>query len=181
MAFSHLWGSYDVEGSINYFLKNNLLTNSPSFLTPQVGATPPRTINYDFPEQPLNFPSFAITHIGSEEMPGMTFQGDRADGTFKGIARFGMSEINCWVTSKDNANWMRDLRVMRDMVFLLVQKNRYVPLYDLSTPSSPVALNAIVRWMPGRGIREMVVGQDPNPALKRKRILLTYFWTERWV
>lgn len=180
MAFTHNYGAYSVEGSINYFLKNNLLTNTPSWLTPVVGNAGQNTLNFDFPEQPLVFPSFAVTHIGAEEMPGMTFEGDRADGSNKGIQRFGMSEINCWVTSKDNFTWMRDLRVMRDMVFRLFQTNRAIQLYDLTTPASPVALNSIVRLLAGRGIREVVIGQDPNPALKRKRILLTYQWTERF-
>lgn len=179
-TFSHLYGAYDVEGSINYFLKNNLLTNIPSWMSVVTGSAGANTLNFDFPEQPLVFPSFAVTHIGSEEMPGMTFQGDRADGTKKGIARFGMSEIDCWVTSKDNAAWMQQLRQMKDMVTLLFQQNRAIPIYDLTVPASPVAVNSIVRLVAGRGIREMATGQDPNPATKRKRIVLTYFWIERF-
>lgn len=176
-TFSHLYGAYDVEGSINYLVKQNLLTNVPTWLTPQTGSVPPRTINFDYPEQPLNFPSFGITHLGSEPLPAGVFQGDKADGAYRGTRRFGVCEVNCWVTSKGNANWMRDLRVMRDMVFLLFQQHRAIALYDLTTPSAPSALNAVTRVME---LREVATEQDPNPALKRKRILMTHQWVERW-
>lgn len=181
MPFTHNYGYFTVVGSISYFLKNNLLTNTPTWLTPVTGQAGQNTLNFDFPEQPLVFPSFALTHLGSEEMVGMTFQGDRADGTNKGIQRWGMSEINCWVQSKDNSNWAMHLRIMRDMVFKLFSQNRAIQLYDLSNvPTVGAALGSVVRLMPGRGVREMQVAPDPNPAVKRSRILLTYFWTERF-
>ena len=176
MAFTHLYGAYDVEGSINYFLKNNLLTNVPDFLVAQVGSVPPRTINFDYPEHPLVFPSFGITHLGSEPLPGMS-QGDRAGTTWKGVRRFGVCEVNCWVTSKDNANWMMHLRVMRDMVFKLFQQNRAIALYDLTTPTAPSALSAVTRVLE---MREVATEMDPNPSVKRKRILITHHWTERF-
>lgn len=179
-TFAHTGGAYHVEASVNYFFKNNLLTDLPVFLTAQTGSVPPRTINFDYPEQPLVFPSFAITHLGSEAVPGHTFQGDRADGSHTGVPRFGLCEIDCWVTSKDNANWMMHLRVLRDMVFRLFQRTRAIPLYDFTVPTAPATQSAVVRVDASRGLREVATEPDPNPAVKRKRILLTYHWIERF-
>lgn len=179
-TFSHNYGAYSVEGSLNYFLKQNLLTNAPAWMNVRTGQAGQNTLNFDYPEQPLVFPSFAVTHIGSDEMVAGTYQGDRADGANKGTSRFGMVEIDCWETSKDNFAWMQHLRQMRDMVYLLFQQHRAIPLYNLTVPTAPVALNAIVRVKPPNGIRELATGNDPNPATKRKRIMVTYWWTERF-
>lgn len=182
-TFAHNFGAYSIEGSINYFIKNNLLTNQPVWMNSQQGTVPPKTINFDFPEQPLNFPSFSVTHLGSEEMPAKTFQGDRADGANKGTMRFGMCEIDCWVDAGGNASqnqWMMHLRQMRDMVFKLFEQNRAIPVYDFTVPTAPAGTQTIVRVMADRGIREAAAPLDPNPSVRRKRILITYHWVERF-
>ena len=182
--FTHQFGWYNVTNSINYFLRNKLGTTVPQWMTFNNGVTQPRTLNFNWPDQPLNFPSFTVTHLSSD--PVQSFEGDRADGSYKGIERQGMFEVDCWVLeqteNKDgsqtkNYKWALQLQTMRDMVFLLLQKNRSILLYDCSDPNSLVALNSIVRLV---DIREASVGPDPNPAVKRARILCTYRWVERW-
>lgn len=185
MTFSHTYGAYNAEASINYFLNVNLSANLPSWWstwytgTYLTGTGTLRSLNFDYPEQPLTFPSFAVTHLGSEPIPGQRAESDHADGTFTGIRMMGMCEVDCWEQSKGNFNWMRNLRQMRDMVFRLIetQPARAISMYDFTTPASPSALQAVVRI---DKIQEATTPPDPNPAVKRKRILLTYSWTERW-
>ena len=177
-TFDHPWGEGTVKSSLNKFIKDNLVTNLPTWMswvsTPSVGQA--RTLNFDYPEQPFQPPSFGVAHLGSDEL--MKFGGDRADGTNKGTMRFGLMEVDCYVSSKNNFAWAQQLSDMRDMVFKLLQQNRAIALYDFTNPTTPVALNAIVRT---ENIREVAVQPDPgNPALKKKRILVRYFWVERF-
>jgi hypothetical protein len=183
-TFTHQFGSYNVTNSINHFIRTNLGLSVPKWMTWNYGVTEPRTLNFYWPDQPLNFPSFSVTHHASD--PVMSFEGDRADGTYRGIRRQGSMEINCWVLeiilNKDgsqtkNTQWMLQLQTMRDMVFKLLEQNRFIPLYDCSDPLNLVALNAVVTI---KDIRETTLVPDPNPAVKRIRILATYRWTERF-
>jgi hypothetical protein len=184
-TLSHPFGFANVTASINYFLKQNLGTNLPDWMTFNYGVTQPRTLNFYWPDQPLNFPSFSVTHHSSD--PVGEYEGDRADGIYKAIERQGLMEINCWVLeviqNKDgsqtkNQNWMLQLQQMRDMVFLLFQQNRSITLYDCSNPNSLQDLHALIRV---RDIRDTILIPDPNPAVKRVRIIITFRWKERWV
>lgn len=175
MAFSHQFGENNVAGSINSFLKNNLGTNVPSFMTWSYGATPPRTLNFDYPDIPLTFPSFSVTHLSSVERD--TFQGDRADGSNRGIWREGQFEVDCWVSSDNNPSWPSHLRTMRDMVFKLFEQNRSIALSDYATPPSPVALKALARIV---RMEEQHIEEDPSPQVKRIRILIIYEFMERF-
>lgn len=185
MTFSHPYGTYNVQNSINYYIRQTLGTSVPSWMTWNYGVSQPRTLNFNYPDQPLNFPSFSVTHHTAS--PQQYTQGDKADGVYKGIIRTGQMEINCWTSellydntgqpSGKNEKWMLQLQQMRDMVVLMFEKNRYMQIYDLTDPNNPSALTAVARVM---DMREVDVLPDPNPAVHRIRIIVTYQWTERW-
>lgn len=182
---THQFGIDTVTNSLNSYIKNNLGTLAPSWMDWQYGVSQPRTLNFYWPDQPLNFPSFSVTHHSTE--PVTYSEGDRADGNYKGIIRQGLMEINCWTSELiydqngnpvgKNEKWRMQLNQMRDMAFLMFEQNRYIPLYDFTDPQNPVSLTAITRIM---DIREADTGPDPNPATKRTRILVTHRWVERW-
>lgn len=184
-AFSHQYGIVNVTDSVNFFIKNNLGSSLPSWMDWNNGVTQPRPLNFSYPDQPLSFPSFSVTHHSSD--PLIYSEGDRADGTWKGTIRQGMMEINCWtlelVLDKNgnpvgkNNQWRVQLYTMRDMVYKLLQQNRFITLYDFTTPTAPTALAALIRI---KDMRESSVLPDPNPAVKRLRILVSYVWTERY-
>lgn len=184
-TLSHLYGQQNIANSINYLMSTRLGENIPDWMEWNYGVTQPRTLNFYFPDQPLNFPSFSVHHLGSD--PVIYSEGDRADGDYRGIIRQGMFEVNCWVLEvvldskgtiiAKNEKWMSQLQQMRDMVVLLFEQNRSIPLYDFSDVNHPAPLNAILRI---QDIREEPVVPDTNPAVRRVRILITYRWTERW-
>jgi hypothetical protein len=181
MTFTHPYGAYNATHSINAFIKNNLGVNAPDWLNWSYGVSQPRSLTFDWPDQPLHFPSFAVTHHSS--VPAISSEGDRADGQYKGIIRQGLMEVNCWVsqldekTNEKNYQWAVQLQTMRDMVFLLFEKNRFISMYDYSNPASPTDLKALVRI---KDMSEATVMPDPNPAVRRVRILITYRWVERY-
>ena len=174
-TLSYTMGEYSVQSSLDLFCKTSLGLELPSWFTWVYGTTPPRSLNFGYPEQPLNFPSFGVTHLG--DVGEDYFQGDRADGTYKGIRRAAMMEINCWESSKNNPAWSQHLRQMSDMVHKLFRNNRTVDMYNFSNPSSPSKLTALIRI---ERIREVDTVPDPNPSVKRKRVLVTYSWIERF-
>lgn len=184
MTFTHQFGVYHVTNSINFYIRQNLGTNVPQWMTWNYGVAQPRTLNFNYPDQPLNFPSFSVTHHQSR--PAIYSEGDVADAGYRGIIRQGQMEINCWAieiiqdsagNTTKNEKWMLQLQQMRDMVFLMFQKRRNLPMYDCTDPNNLVPLNYIVRIT---DMQEAAVLPDPNPAVKRTRILINYRWTERW-
>lgn len=172
-TFSHLYGSYSVESTINLFLKDNLGTSAPSWMTWQTVS--PRTLVFDYPDAPLSTPCFAVAHRGSE--PGLLSQGDHVGGTGLGQAQRGAMEINCWVTTKGNNSWMRQLRDMRDMVYKTVFSNRTIQMQSFADPTSASALAAVVHFT---RLRETPVTLGHNPSLQRKQIVIGYSWLERF-
>ena len=184
-TFTHQFGFSNVTSSINYYLVNNLGVNLPSWMSWNYGVSQPRPLNFSYPDQPLSFPSFSVTHHTSD--PFKVAQGDRADGVYRGVTRQGQMEINCWVLellldkngqpAGKNNQWRMQLYTMRDMVFKLFETTRFIQIYDFAVPTAPTLLNAIIKI---RDMREAAVMPDPNPAVKRIRTLCTYTWVERY-
>jgi hypothetical protein len=183
---THKFGIYNVSNSINYLIKSQLPTYAPAWLTWSYGASQPRTLNFNFPEQPLNFPSFSVTHMSDDV--AIQSEGDRADGIYKGTIQQGIFDLSCWVlemvtdangkpTGEKNEKWWLQMQQMRDAAVLMLKNNRSIPLYDCTDPNNLVALTAIARI---QEVRSRVSVPDPNPAVRRTIITATYRWAERF-
>ena len=169
MSFSLTTGNFDVQGSINKFIVENLLTNKPDW-------TNDLPINFDYPNQPLVFPSFSVTHLPSNEV--QRYGGDGVGGGNKGVLETAIADISCWVDSTNAQDYQMKLRQMVDMVKKLFRQNVDIPILGLySSVTAPSQTGYIVKV---RSIRETPSSPDPNPAIKRVRILVSYNWVQRF-
>lgn len=169
MSFAFTGGEYNAAGSLNKFIKDNLNTTVPAWKS---GAF---AINYNFPDVPLAMPCFSVTHLGGFEA-GAT-QGNLLDSANVGQWVRRLAEVSAWVDAKDNANWARDLMTMRDMVVKLFSANRQIPIYNVyGSTSSPTATGFILRII---GVEDAEAAPDPNPNVKRRRLLVTYEYGQR--
>lgn len=164
--FTFAGGEFDVEGSLNLFVFNNLLSSRPTWAQAM-------QLNFDYPNTPLQFPGFAILHLGFDEMPGMRHMGDRADNGNKGVTMIGTMEIDCYVDATDNSEYALQIRQMADMVRKLFRQNPAIPIKNIYTSGviNPTNSGYIVRI---EDIKDGFVPPDPNPTVKRKRLIIKY-------
>src|SRR3989304_8434683 len=79
---------FNVAGSFNAFFDKQITAKGlPRGMARAV-------VNFDMPQQPLTFPSFSVTHLGTEtrEMA----QGRALDDGWRGAGQIGLAEISCW-------------------------------------------------------------------------------------
>lgn len=169
MPFTFTTGEYNVQGSLNKFILNNLGSSLPTWMTSL-------TLNFDYPNIPLTFPSFSVTYFPTREI--QRFEGDRAEGSNKGVTKKGIVEINGWIDSTSSQDYQMRLRQMKDMIEKLFRQNPAISILDIySSTSNPQATGYILRIT---DINELQVNQDPNPAVKRVRMQIGFIWTERF-
>ena len=168
MSFSFITGDYNVQGSFNKYFQDNIDNNLPTWLTSV-------TVNFDYPNIPLVMPCFSVTHLPSRELE--RFEGDRADNG-KGVRKKGMVEISGWVDSTNSQNYTMYLRQMKDMIVKLFRENPAIPILNIyGGTTNPSSTGYILRV---NDINELPTNQDPNPAVKRVRVQITYDWVERF-
>jgi hypothetical protein len=184
---THQFGIRNAQSSINYAIRTNLASYAPSWLSFRYGVSLPRSLNFNYPDQPLNFPSWSVTHHSSD--PIIQSEGDKADGTYRGVIQQGLMEVSCWVleievddngkpTGNKNEKWWSQLLDLRDAMVLLLRRNRSILMYDFADANNPVALTALIRL---KDVHDRQVTQDPNPAVHRWMITASYTWVERWL
>lgn len=184
-TFTALTGDYNVNASLNYWLKNNLNVSLPAWKTGGFG------INYDYPDVPLfdegagdYAPKFSVSHLGTTEDPTHT-QGHRLDPGTMGQKQYGIMEISAWVNVKSgattlNANWRRDLTQMRDMLKSLFSANRTIQIVDVySSTSNPANAGYLIRIDSVERVDTPPI--EPNPNVRRERVLIHYCWWARQV
>ena len=179
MAYTAQPGAaFNVEGSFNNFFQTQLTAKgTPDFMTAsQAAPFPTALVNFEYPQQPLTYPTFSVTHLGNE--PLQEVQGRNLDNGFRGAQRIGLAQIDCWESySRASGNHMMNLQQMRDMAARVFATGAAIPVLDIyGTTASPTANGQIIRALP---VREMSVGQDPNPDVLRKRLLVSFTWWER--
>src|SRR3972149_11649489 len=114
MVFKHDTGVFNIYASLDVWLKARLDTNKPPAVTTV-------TFNVNFPEQPLVFPSWSSSHLGADSTGGQ-YQGNNVESGKHGVRRFGLWEINCWVSRK-NLQWSKQVRQMADAVTYAINSN----------------------------------------------------------
>lgn len=173
MTTLHATTNYNVEASINQAFATALgAITLPSFL-----STP--AIVYDWPDITGSTPCFSIVHMPSTLSD--RYQG-RTDGSNTGVtAASGMMEISAWVNREQKYNnqdvWMPRLRFMGSMIESAYAGLSVILIKDYtSTPASP---SSTVYKVNMNNLNFVQVAADPNPAIERRRALITYFWNLR--
>ena len=167
---AHPGSEYNVIGSFNDFFATQITAKGlPGFM-------PSAVINFDFPQSPLTFPSFNVTHLGAEA--GIPTQGYHLDDGWRGIERIGLAEINVWesYSRAAGAHW-RNVRIMRDMAARVFATGAAVAILDVyGTTGNPTGNGTILRAMP---VTDSPLPNEPNPDIIRARMICEYRWFER--
>jgi len=175
MSFSHVYGEYNVEATLNeWFIDNITAAGVPAWM-------PSARVIFDWgKENPVisgySGHAFSVTHIGHD--PVMTFQGRNTVGGSAGQRMEGEMIVNCWVSrGQAGASHPARLRQMGDMVRTLFTSGREVEIKNWYTgASAPSGIGALVRV--GEAARQ-AVAIDPNPDIVRQRYSVMYQWIER--
>lgn len=171
MAFTaHPGAQYNVAGSFNDFFARQLTAAGlPDWM-------PTAVVNYDYPQKPLTFPSFSVTHLPST--PREMAQGRHLDPGWKGAEQIGLADIRAWESlRRASGAHGRNLAVMRDMVARVFATGAATPILDVyGSLAAPTGNGTIIRMSP---VREVGQGPDPNPDITSRRFLVEYRYLER--
>ena len=171
MGFTaHPGATYNVIGSFNDFFERQLTAKGlPAFLASAV-------VNYDYPEQPLTFPTFSITHLPSQ--PREVAQGRQLDPGFRGAEQVALADIRAWVSRQAaSGQHAGQLRILRDMAARVFATGAAISVLDVyGSTANPTGNGTIVRASPAR---EAPLTPDPNPDVAAARLLVEYRWLER--
>ena len=176
MAFSHTYGQYNVETTVNRWIDTNLTAQGiPAWM-------PSARVLFNYPETRLisghSGHAFTVSHLGSETIE--SYQGRNVDNRL-GVTKAGIVEVNVWVSkSAAGGRVMQWSKQAGDMVSYLFTSGRETEIVDAyGSVSSPTGVGAIVRFHTPE--QAGVSNPDPdNPDLIRRRYLLRYQWIERF-
>jgi len=172
MAFTaQIGGVFNVEGSFNDFFATQLTAKGiPSWMSSAV-------INYDYPQQPLTFPSFSVTHLGG--VPREVAQGRTLDPGWRGAEQNALAEISCWESQqRASGNHNLNIKQMRDMAARVFATGAVIAILDVyGSTANPTGNGTIIRAKPVRDAQAPT--GDMNPDIVRRRMLVEYKWLER--
>lgn len=171
MPFSHTTGQYNVKATLYAWLNERLIANKPDLLSKA-------TLVVDFPDVTASVPCWSAHWLGADG--ASLYMGGITDGGLHGDVRYGMVEISCWVTRRDE-NWRAQLAQMEDAVTKAVMTLRStgsaIVIKDFYT-SATAPQDTTYRIVLDR-IEERTPPTDPNPEIERRRLLLYFNWLER--
>src|SRR3990167_7128440 len=143
---------YNVAGSLNdYFLKQGTAQGLPAFV--------PRAVaNFDYPQQPLTFPTWSLMHLGHD--PREVAQGRQLDPGWKGVEQVGLAEIDCWESyQRASGQQRRNLTILRDMAARVFATGAAIPILDVyGSTAAPTSNGTLIRVRP---VRESPAPPDP--------------------
>ena len=173
MAYTgQIGGAYNVEGSFNNYFRANLTgKGQPAFMASA-------SVNFDYPNQPLVYPSFSISHLG--QTPAGSTEGMNLDPGFKGTQMIGVAQIACWESyQRASGGQVANLRVMRDMAARLFATGANIPILDVyGSTSAPTAIGTIIRASAVDTVKP--IGQDDvNPDVWSVMLQVQYNYWER--
>ena len=167
-------GLYNVQSTLFAWMYSQLLVFKPSLIS---------TVQFviEWPEEKIVTPLWSMIILGVDSGPG--FQGSHVGSGQHGDMRFGIAQVDCWV-SRDpytNPSWVAQLAQMQDTVTKavhtlqatgsgLIIKDFYTDAQAPSNTNYRLTITGVERRQPP---------VDPNPSIERKRILLTFQWVER--
>lgn len=169
MATLHVANPYNIKYSIiNYFIDQLAAITPPAIL----GSY---TTPVDEPEAPITPPAISFFNIpaGSRYL----YQGNRVSSTEKGARSFGILDASAWA-AREAIQWSAQLDIMQAMVEqVAIDANNGIAVYDFAaSPTMPPLYPYLIRIIETEVVQ---TAPDPNPDLERRRILVSYFWTQR--
>jgi hypothetical protein len=170
MTSVHATTTYNVEASINAYFRTAFSSLSrPSFLPTPIPVTE------NMPEVTASLPSFSFVTIPAGALD--IYQGRNVDNSTRGIRELGILDLSMWVSRK-TINYMAQLRFMQGMITdaYIASKGGIVINDYTSTPASPSATSYRVTLC---DLDFVVVTDDPNPDILRRRALVKYQWDAR--
>lgn len=167
---AHPGSEYNAVGSFNdFFYKQVTAKGLPAFM-------PSAVVNFDFPQSPLTFPSFSVSHLGSDLL--QIAQGNHLDDGWRGYERVALAEISVWESyQRASGNHWRNVRIMRDMAARVFGTGAAIPILDVyGSTAAPTANGTILR---AGAVTDSPVPTEPNPDIIRLRMTVEYHWLER--
>lgn len=159
------------EINVRTTLNNSFNTALAAFTLPS-WLTLPTVYVYWSEDEPI-LPAYGIAHFGVDSE--MRWQGN-TDGTNTVLHDTALMEISAFA-SRSNVNWAAQLQTMGDIVRTWRADNPNVRIKDYAAnQSSPANTNFLVRL---EDLREVEVVDDPNPDVRRRRMLISYRWVYR--
>ena len=160
----------NAEGSFNdYFARQLTGAGVPGFLG---GLS--AVVNYQYPYQPLTFPSFSVTHIGAV---ATTYHRDLGDGT-RAAHMVGQAQIDCWQSwNKASGQAHYHLQQMTDMAARPFATGAAIAMLNVNAGTAyPIPNGTLVRAEPAEYSHSP---PDPNPDVMRMTLLVRYSWEQR--
>lgn len=173
MTTLHVTATFNVEASINAALQTSLNAISlPAYL-----SSIPIVLNWA--DIQASTPCFSIVHFTDNVSDNYQGRNDSAGNITARDA--GMLEISAWVNREQLYNnqdvWSARLSFMAGMISSAVMSNRVIVISDYMTSLTSPPLTGFKVNMK---VPEFVqTAQDPNPAIERRRALVSYFWDLR--
>ena len=177
MSFSHPYGSYNVEGSFNDWVRVNLTAAGlPTWM-------PSARLLFDWPESYLisghSGHAFTVTHLGKPETI-QRYQGRNTISGSAGQTVMNLAQVDGWISKQQaGAAYNQRLRQMGGMIEYLFTSGREIEIKNLYTSTAaPSGIKALIRLNPAQG--QTIPNPDPiNPDYFRVRYLVSYNWLER--
>lgn len=176
MAFSHVYGQYNIETTINRWFEANITAHGlPAWM-------PSARVLFNFPESELidgySGHAFTVTHLGAETIEN--YQGRNTDDRL-GVSKQGIVEANVWVSKAaaggSVVQWSKQAGDMVSHLFTSARDTEIVDAYGDN--ANPTGVGAILRFHTPE--QAPVASPDSeNPDLFRRRYLLRYQWIERF-
>lgn len=169
----HETNTSNVEATLNAHFRTALGSISvPSYFSSSI------TIVQNWIQKETTLPCFSIHHIPLRRSD--KWQGRVEKNGVRVVRARGLLEINAWVTSDQRVSgqetWQAELRYMQSMVEQAYAVSNTVIIKDYTTPASPTATSYRVRL----GDLDVIqTADDPNPAIKRRKIQIGYEWELR--
>lgn len=148
---------------------------------------PPQLPGYEIvvnsPETPITAsvtPCFSFRNIPAGTR--YPFQGNAVGDGKKGGRSLSIFEVSGWTSRKELVNsqlvWAAQLAIMQSMVEVVVTTaNNGIQVLDYSgNPNIAVETPYLIRLIE---LEVVDTAPDPNPSLVRRRMLVSYSWTQR--
>lgn len=161
----------NVEGSFNDFFQKQVTAKGlPAFMTSAV-------VNFDYPRQPLTYPSFSVVHLGA--VRGQTFEGHIVDDGWRGAEMIGLAQIDVWESyNRASGNDKYNIRVMADMASRVFATGASIPILDVhATTANPNQISGTIIRASQAENNGLIT--DPNPDITRMSLMVQYRWIAR--
>jgi len=169
----HVTNDFNVEASINAALAVALAA-----ITPPAWLTAPVVV-YDWPEITANTPCFSIIHFTNALSDSYQGRGDGAGNST--VRASGLMEVSAWVSRDQKYSgqdiWAARIRYMESMINSVYIANPVILIKDYTTSqTAPTNSGYKVNL---RNLDFVQTAEDANPAIRRRKALISYFWDLR--